>query len=86
MGKMFALTGTDHEFAFTVKSSPEKAIALREHYPCVQPAWHMNKTHWNMVAVDGSVDDSVLREWIDDSYNLVVNGLTRKLKEELQRL
>jgi len=36
----------------------------------------MNKKHWNTVIIDGSIRDELIREWIDDSYNLVVEKLT----------
>jgi predicted DNA-binding protein (MmcQ/YjbR family) len=71
-GKMFALTNTDGEFSLNLKCDPEKAIDLREHYPCVLPGYHMDKKHWNTVIVDGSTDDKLLKEWIDDSYELVL--------------
>lgn len=76
MGKAFLLTGiNDNPIAFNVKCDPEKAIELREKYPCVVPGYHMNKKHWNTIAVDGSVNNKQLKEWIDHSYNLVVAGL-----------
>jgi predicted DNA-binding protein (MmcQ/YjbR family) len=71
-GKAFLLTGLDSEqFRFNVKCNPDKALELREEFPCVLPGWHMNKKHWNTIVVDGSVSFKQLKEWIDDSYNLV---------------
>lgn len=71
-GKMFLLTGLDEEqLGFNVKCDPDKAIELREEYDCVQPGYHMNKKHWNTIIVDGSVPVKQLKEWIDDSYELV---------------
>jgi len=71
-GKAFLLTGLDEEqLRFNVKCDPDKAIELREEHPCVLPGWHMNKKHWNTIVVDGSVSSKQLKEWIDDSYNLV---------------
>jgi predicted DNA-binding protein (MmcQ/YjbR family) len=46
----------------------------------------MNKVHWNTVMIDHPLPDAKLREWITDSYELVVSGLTRKLKEELKNI
>ena len=46
----------------------------------------MNKKHWNTIVVDGSVNDKQLKEWIDNSYDLVVSGLTKKEKEVLKSL
>lgn len=82
-GKMFALTNTDGEFTINLKCDPEKAIDLREHYPSVVPGWHMDKKHWNTIMVDGSVTDEQLKEWITDSYNLVVEKLPghKKIKK-----
>ena len=80
MGKMFALTNTEGEFTLNLKCDPEKAIDLREHYPSVLPGFHMDKKHWNTVIIDGMVPDELLKEWIDDSYNLVVNKLPANKK------
>lgn len=87
MGKMFLLTGIDSfPVQFNVKCNPEKAIELREKYTCVLPGYHMNKLMWNTIICDGSVSAKQIKEWIDDSYELVVNGLTKKLKQELKFL
>ena len=86
MGKAFLLTGFEGDLSFNVKCDPEKAIELREEFPCVQPGYHMNKKHWNTISADGSVNDKQLKEWIDNSYDLVVSGLTKKEKEVLKSL
>lgn len=71
-GKIFLLTGLDSEtLGFNVKCDPDKALELREQYPCVQPGYHMNKKHWNTITIDGSVSTALLKEWIKDSYDLV---------------
>ncbi len=80
MGKMFALTDTEDDFTINLKCDPEKAIDLREHYPSVIPGYHMDKKHWNTVIIDGMVPDELLKEWIDDSYNLVVSKLPANKK------
>lgn len=85
-GKMFLLTGFDNDpLQFNVKCDPEKAIDLRERYPSVQPGFHMNKKHWNTIIVDGSASIKLVKEWIDDSYGLVVSGLPKKEKELLEK-
>lgn len=87
MGKMFLLTAIESQpVEFNVKCNPEKALDLREQYSCVLPGYHMNKQHWNTIICDGSVSNKQLQEWIDDSYNLVVSSLTKKLKTELENL
>jgi predicted DNA-binding protein (MmcQ/YjbR family) len=83
-GKIFALLPLDETtLTINLKCLPEKALALREEYPAVKPGYHMNKKHWNTVTVGELNDQSKLMEWIDDSYNCVVEGLTSKLKKEL---
>ena len=85
MGKMFALTGFDFE-RISLKNSPEKNQELRAEFEGVEGAYHMNKQHWNSVNLNGSVKDVLLREWIDESYEIVANSLTIKLKEALINL
>ena len=70
--KIFLLLSLDGEdLQFNVKCDPDLAMELRENHDCVQPGYHMNKKHWNTIIVDGSVKRSLLREWIDHSYELV---------------
>lgn len=83
-GKVFLLTSLDSErLSFNVKCDPEIAIELREHYSAVVPGYHMNKKHWNTVNANGSVPDKLLYQWILDSYQLVVQALPKKLREDL---
>lgn len=87
MGKVFLLVGLENNpIQFNVKCSPDKAIELREIYSCVIPGYHMNKQHWNTIICDGSVNSKLTFSWIDDSYNLVANSLTKKLKQQLNEL
>jgi predicted DNA-binding protein (MmcQ/YjbR family) len=80
-GKVFLLLPLDDEdVQFNVKCDPDLALELRENYNCVQPGYHMNKKHWNTIVVDGSVKRSVLRGWIDQSYDLV----SKKKKDPLR--
>ncbi|MRT92470.1 MmcQ/YjbR family DNA-binding protein [Ancylomarina sp. 16SWW S1-10-2] len=83
MNKMFLLTNINKELSMNVKCDPEKAIELREKYSFVLPGWHMNKRLWNTVNIEGSISDQQIKEWIDDSYNLIVTSLTKKLQNEL---
>ena len=87
MGKMFALTGLDREeFSLNLKCDPDWAIELREQYPDIQAGYHMSKKHWNTVLAEGDVPDDLLFKMIDHSYDLVVQGLPKKLKLELEEL
>ncbi|HKJ43152.1 MAG TPA: MmcQ/YjbR family DNA-binding protein [Sunxiuqinia sp.] len=86
MGKMFALTDLEGELSINLKCDPGKAMELRERYSCVLPGYHMNKKHWNTVLVDGSVPSLLITEWIDHSYEQVVQKLTQKQKHQLKTL
>ena len=70
--KMFLLLPLDIDvLQFNVKCNPEKAIELREEYPCILPGYHMNKKHWNTVIVDGTLSAKQLKEMIAASHQLV---------------
>ena len=85
-GKIFLLLSLDSEdLRFNVKCDPDKAIELREEFFCVLPGYHMNKKYWNTVIVDGSVSSGQLKEWIDHSYDQVVDSLPKKLKAQFKR-
>lgn len=87
MGKAFLLTGLDsNPIQFNVKCDPEKAIELREQYPCVLPGYHMNKKHWNTIIVDSTANYKLLCEWVDHSYNLVVKGLSKIEQKKLTKM
>lgn len=83
-GKIFALTNMEAlPLTVNLKCDPERAVELRERYSAVQPGYHMNKTHWNTVEIDGSVPDDEINGWIDDSYGLVVRSLKRADRDAL---
>lgn len=86
MGKMFALTDIEHFSFINLKCDPERAVLLREAYPGIEPGYHMHKKSWNSVMMDGSIPDRMIREMIDDSYNLIARSLSKNLKENLDRL
>ncbi|GAO41206.1 MmcQ/YjbR family DNA-binding protein [Flavihumibacter petaseus] len=77
-GKMFALAGIDTFESINLKCDPEEALELRERYQAVVPGYHMNKKHWNTVHLDHSIGDTMLRDWIKRSYDLVRASLPKK--------
>jgi predicted DNA-binding protein (MmcQ/YjbR family) len=86
-GKLFALTALDAEpLTVNLKCDPDDAIRLRtEHPDLIVPGWHMNKRHWNTVTADGTLPDRLVRELVEDSYDLVVAGLPRADRLRLDR-
>ncbi|GAA2226359.1 MULTISPECIES: MmcQ/YjbR family DNA-binding protein [Streptomyces] len=87
MGKLFALSFLDaRPLTVNLKCDPDEAVRLRgEHEGLIVPGWHMNKRHWNTVTVDGGLPDRLVRELIEDSYDLVVAGLPRADRLRLDR-
>ena len=63
-----------------VKLPPEVGLSLREHYDGVRPAYHLNKTHWNDIYLE-MIDDELTKQWIRQSYELVLSKLPKKLRE-----
>jgi predicted DNA-binding protein (MmcQ/YjbR family) len=75
-GKMFALSRlADRPLRVSLKCDPLLAVQLRGAHPEVLPGNHLNKKHWNTVIVDGSLPTRVIRDMIEDSYDLVVSRL-----------
>lgn len=81
--KMFALTNLDGEPTVNLKCDPERAIDLREQHSSIIPGYHMNKTHWNTVIMDGSVSDKLICELVEHSYNLVFESLPKIKREKI---
>lgn len=88
MGKIFAITGLEESpYSVNLKCEPEYAIELREKYPDdIRPGYHMNKKHWNTVEFETGLEEAFLRELIDHSYDRVVKGLSKKLRDELDKI
>jgi predicted DNA-binding protein (MmcQ/YjbR family) len=75
-GKMFALSQlAEHPLRVSLKCEPQLAEQLRETHPAVIPGYHLNKRHWNTVIIDGSIPEQMIKEMIEDSYDLVVSKL-----------
>jgi predicted DNA-binding protein (MmcQ/YjbR family) len=82
-GKMFALCDLEEFNSVNLKCDPERAVELREQYDAVTPGYHMNKTHWNTVKVNGDVNGRMLQGLIDHSYELIVSSLPKREREKL---
>lgn len=84
-GKMFATLGTAQGVArMNLKCDPDEALFLRDMFDAVLPGYHMNKTHWNTVLLDGSIPRGEIERMIDRSYGLVVKKLPRADRTHLE--
>lgn len=83
-GKMFALSHLARSpLSVSLKCEPALAEQLREMHPAVSPGYHLNKKHWNTVALDGSLPDRMINEMVEDSYDLVVSRLPASRRRAL---
>ena len=80
-GKMFALSPlAARPLRVSLKCEPLLAERLRAANPAVLPGYHLNKAHWNTVLIDGSLPGQMIKDMIEDSYDLVVSGLPASLR------
>jgi len=84
--KMFALTSDDDAkpMQINVKCDPLYALELRSMYESVIAGYHMNKKHWNTLSCNKELSDALIYELVDDSYNLIVASLSKKVRETLR--
>ncbi|MGI5449680.1 MmcQ/YjbR family DNA-binding protein [Streptomyces sp. CA-243310] len=85
LGKVFALSALGASpLKINLKCDPDLAVRLRADHEAIVPGWHMNKRHWNTVTV-GGLPDAMVRELVEDSYDLVVAGLPKVERLRLDR-
>jgi len=83
--KMFAMVGNDGEGRpiISVKHTPERGEELREKYTDIVPGYYLNKTHWSSIFLSGNLPEAVLKQMLDDSYELIFNSLPKKVRNEI---
>ena len=72
--KNLGLTGEGQIQVVDLKCDPRLIGSFREE-PGIFPGWHMNKAHWLTVALDGTVEDEMIRFLVDMSYELTSGGV-----------
>ena len=85
-GKMFAalcLNGDGKPYYITLKLEPAEGEFLRGQYKDIVPGYYMNKDHWNSIDTDGNVPEELLKDLLDKSYELVLNGFSKKKRMEI---
>ena len=79
---MFALAALDgRPLTVSLKCEPSLAETLRAEHAAVRPGYHLNKRHWITVTLDDSLPDELVFGLIEDSYELVVEGLPKRERE-----
>ena len=83
-GKMFCLISLwGDPGTMTVKVVPDRGAALVREHAAVEPGYHMNKRHWVSVTLDGTLTDDLLRELVEDSYDLTLATLSARARFEV---
>lgn len=86
-GRIFALSRlAETPLRVSLKCEPALAEQLRRAHAAVNPGYHLNKRHWNTVIIDGSLPEQMIRDMVEDSYDLIVSKLSRAQRRSLARL
>ncbi len=84
-GKMFALTALDaRPLRVSLKCEPSLAEALRAEHSAVRPGYHLSKRHWITVTLDDSLPEELVVGLLEDSYELVVDGLPKRERDRIR--
>ncbi len=81
-GKIFSICSISEFQYINLKCDPERAVELREQFPGITPGYHMNKKTWNSVSTHGNVPDKLILQLADQSYNLILASLPKKVQDE----
>lgn len=91
LGKMFALASLKKwecgEAAINLKADPEYSQELRAEHSSIRPGFHMSKKHWNTLYLhEGELQSQLIKSLIDHSYEMVIKGMTKKMRNHLENL
>ena len=82
--KMFMILDLESYLRISLKCDPDMAIELRERFNSVGSGYHLNKQLWNTINIDGTIDDRMIYQWIDDSYHLIIDKMPKKDQQRLR--
>ena len=88
LNKMFALAPLkkweEGEASIMLKCDPEYTDELRATYDSVYAGPYVSNKHWNTVSIyTGELSQDFIMQLIDHSYDMVVKGMTKKMREQL---
>ena len=71
-GKIFAIAPLAADpLTVSLKCEPEIGELLRAGHDAIVPGYHLNKRHWITVTLGRDAPDALVRDLIEDSYDLV---------------
>ncbi len=88
LNKMFAIAPLNKwesgEATITLKCDPEYTLELRETYKSVYAGPYVSNKHWNTISLyTGELKHKLVVKLIDHSYDMVVKGMTKKMRNSL---
>lgn len=84
-GKIFMLmTAVRGEAIINLKADPEQSLLHQAIYPHIKPGYHMNKKHWISIYPGKEIVVDLLHGLIDDSWNLVVDKLPKRVQQRVR--
>ncbi|MDO9630078.1 MAG: MmcQ/YjbR family DNA-binding protein [Acholeplasmataceae bacterium] len=86
-GKMVAMVGQDKEKRdiMSLKLDPTYGQFLRSEYKDIRPGYFLNKEHWNSIDLNGLIEDDLLKELIDQSYQLILKSFSKAKQKEMEK-
>ena len=70
-------------YCINLKCDRDEAVILRDIFPAIIPGYHMNKSQWNTVILDGSIPQGEIERMMDNSFMLVVSNMTKKDQQSM---
>ncbi|WP_313034839.1 MmcQ/YjbR family DNA-binding protein [Acinetobacter sp.] len=87
MDKVFMLSfHLEGKAAINLKVILDDGAMLRDIYPYIRAGWHMNKQHWITVYEDDELDESLVQDLVQNSYDLVVSKLNKAQRHRIELL
>ena len=83
LGKLGKGDGDKSDWWMNLKCEPAEAVMLRDIFPSIIPGYHMNKSHWNTIILDGSIPQGEIERLMDNSFQLVVSKMTKKDQQSI---
>lgn len=87
LNKVFMLSfHLEGKAAINLKVEPDHGAMLRDIYSYIHTGWHMNKQHWISVYEDEDLDESLIKDLVLNSYELVVAKLKKVERQRISLL
>lgn len=84
--RTLGLQGDDEIWIMNVKANEDFIMFMDDYGRGIIPAYHMNKKHWITVFLDGTVEITVIKELLNNSYLLVTDSPTKRIYEAVKRI